>query len=366
MAFNFSELIRPYAGNFLRENGEMVENSPIISKKSIESPGIEQPSTKPNPFPSETINIVSNYTWTSSKFSKLQEDRIPKILLTEYEQNMNSVFMSAVYKMRGIKQDLATFNQKLDVLMEEYQKKLDASTEQDILSQFKPSFDIINSAIKGANADASQNGVYDGLYSARLTGNSYIFPFISSFWGSVTNFWSAVSSTSSLMKGLEQFTSEISKIANIGSPGTAHSETVKQFQPASDGGTYTIQFPLINTLGTDDLRKNMKFIQKFKFQNLQFRETINIVRPPCLYSVEIPGIRWSPVAVVSDFTVSSVGNTRIVDGNIVPELYSVTIKMKELITESQNIYMGAIGGSRVEVLSDRSSGRGLTNTIIGS
>jgi hypothetical protein len=78
--------------------------------------------------------------------------------------------------------------------------------------------------------------------------------------------------------------------------------------------------------------------------------------PPCVYSVNVPGYKNFPIAVLEDYKVTNEGTTRIVNldnGNIIepgqandrakliPEAYKVTLTLKCLLMNSRNIFYSA-------------------------
>ena len=58
----------------------------------------------------------------------------------------------------------------------------------------------------------------------------------------------------------------------------------------------------------------------------------------------VPGIRYSPVSVISSLQIDNIGVLKIVDGTVIPEAYDIKIGMTDLLTESRQIFAGAIGG----------------------
>ena len=117
--------------------------------------------------------------------------------------------------------------------------------------------------------------------------------------------------------------------------------------------SYQFSFTLINTCDgdggqiKDNIKKNKKFIHNFINDNLHAQNNSLSVSPPLIYEVLIPGIRWSPAAVVAGLTINNKGTMNL--GNaiglgeyIYPDAWEIQITVQELINESRNIYADAI------------------------
>lgn len=118
--------------------------------------------------------------------------------------------------------------------------------------------------------------------------------------------------------------------------------------------SYTFSFTLINTndgMGgeiKDNIKKNKKFLDAFIKDNLHDQNGAVAVDPPLIYEVLIPGIRWSPAAVVSGLTVNNKGtmirgnSIGLGDAGIYPDAWEVQVTIQELINESRMIHEDAV------------------------
>ena len=71
-----------------------------------------------------------------------------------------------------------------------------------------------------------------------------------------------------------------------------HVEKAKFFQYPTDTETYTVQFPLINTVRLEGIpawKRNYKFIMLFCMRNMVFRKDNSSYYPPLFYDLIIPG-----------------------------------------------------------------------------
>lgn len=239
---------------------------------------------------------------------------------------------------------------------------------------------------------------YSRLYSATPTGFKYKLPFIN-----IDNFteagggWSPANEKSLVQKGLESVKTLLVREAKAdtdagklaagyqtgydiidalegiskglvgAAPGVA-AETLKSFTPKADGESIKIVFYLSNTLGMDPatIKRNWELLYLLTYQNLPNRRSINLLDPPCLYKVTIPGLKTYPVAIIESLKITNEGTLRRIDldtGDIafnqqtgpsikvVPEVYKITLTIKSLLTSTQNIfYYGQANDEKVNVI----------------
>lgn len=293
------------------------------------------------------VNIHDNYAWTASP--KEARADIPQIIFEELALDLSSLVTSALYKLRGSIQNVQSFS----------------SNAADVLSTIgltdKQSVADISKLNNTATSDALNP--YAGMYAATPTGWTYIAPYLQEPNQSVSNNWGSDSNggnnsmnnmVGDALKGAVKTAASIvdsTNLLNITAPGS-YAETPKFYNP-SDTGSYTVQFPLINTLKPDDVVNNWELCYLLTYQNLPNRRSINLLDPPVLYRITIPGMRQSPVAYISNLSIKHVGNIRNIDiygsGLIkpIPEAYMVTIEFKDLLMNSRNLYKYALDDQKV-------------------
>lgn len=135
-------------------------------------------------------------------------------------------------------------------------------------------------------------------------------------------------------------------------------EPIYSYQ-ATDRYALTVKFPLYNTFDTESTRRNYDFVNLITYQNLKNRTSLVTYVPPSVYTVssEAYGGLYMPLAFVENLKIESIGTTRRLDGIIqgqnllIPEAYSVSITLRELLPQSSNIFAGAMGGKKIEVTS---------------
>lgn len=221
---------------------------------------------------------------------------------------------------------------------------------------------------------------YANLYSATPTGFRYKLPYLS-----IDNFmkaggqWSPANEKGPVGQSLQSLQTLFTRNAGKGDAGATNeqrgydvlealdkvakglvgaapgvaAEALKSFAPSAEGETVKLTFYLSNTIGSNIkiIQKNWEFLYLLTYQNLPNRRSINLLDPPCLYRVRIPGVKTYPVAIIESLEVTNEGTTRKINletGEIskedgpgiktVPEVYKVSLTIKSLLTTTQNIF----------------------------
>lgn len=203
---------------------------------------------------------------------------------------------------------------------------------------------------KGATLDNPYQGLYSGTWA-----NTYILPFLNEYRHNITQNWAPNDGPLGARVKKAYDTIEAMGRAFLPAAGIIY--------PKSYGGSvaanYAFTFNLINTNtggGQDtqiNITRNKAFKESFINDNLHAMNGSLSVAPPLIYEVLIPGVRWSPAAVVTGLTVNNKGTMnknighRYFPGDenyIFPDAWEITVNVTELINESRNIYQDAISG----------------------
>lgn len=239
---------------------------------------------------------------------------------------------------------------------------------------------------KNRSQKTSANDPYSNLYAGIASKIEYILPYIS-----VDNMigidaaWREPGKDSPITRLIESSKEQIKKsgpggsaaigtvdfittaleaAALAGEPGAAR-EKIKGYTPPENGDSVEISFYLFNTIDSKLTKMNWELLYVLTYQNLPNRRGINLLDPPCIYEVEIPGYKRFPVANIEKLKVSNEGTTRYVDldtgnvgtggegtkGNVklVPEAYKVTLTVRSLLTPTQNLFGWSDGQNTVKV-----------------
>lgn len=220
---------------------------------------------------------------------------------------------------------------------------------------------------------------YSLLYDLKATGTRYCFPMVSeppvikthNSFGDGQGDDSSILSVNSLFSNIGKLGEVIpafgrdlaqinSFLSGTGGGGElferTHVEKAKFFQFPSETDTYSVSFPLINTVtknGNPTWQDNYKFIMLFSMKNMIFRKDNVSFYPPLFYDLVIPGTIRLPYSYVESIDVQPLGMVRILKADKifeftndgvsvpVPEAWMVTIKFKSLIATSGNLVLSA-------------------------
>lgn len=223
----------------------------------------------------------------------------------------------------------------------------------------------------GANASTVDSFIQ--LYAAENTGFYYNFPWLvknGDSLRSIENSWVTTQGVGNLMtmgsKGGDGGVADaIGGAIGAGAAialGTQTAgfgfEETKQYDVTSPQ-TLTISFPLFNTIDIESAFNHFSFVNLFTFQCLKTRTSLMSYIPPKIYEVDgvsIGGV-YMAAAVVSNFRVESIGTTRSMSefsgfgakNVIIPEAYKITITFTDLLSQSSNVFAGALGGTKISV-----------------
>ena len=204
-------------------------------------------------------------------------------------------------------------------------------------SQIRSQYEYWERRVK--NAISGGGNPYSKLYIGDVTTNEYILPFFTETHHQIGQNWQE--NQAPLGDTIKRLTNAAEAV------GKALYPAAGIMYPKSYAGAneylYDITFYLINTISDEGTRRNKEFLETFIAQNLHVQENSLAITPPSLYTAFVPGVRWSPVCVVSNLSISNKGTlNRNADGHIVPDAWEVRIQLRELINESRMIYQSGM------------------------
>lgn len=204
---------------------------------------------------------------------------------------------------------------------------------------------------------------YEGLYLTEDTNFIYRFPYFVNNWNVVANSFSntpminpneipgPLGDLYDMFSGsLRQAATTFSAYGNMSAPGI-YIEKPKFFDFSSETGEgISFNFPLINTGWSNyyDVSRNWQLLFLLMYQNRPNRRSRDLVDPPCIYEVSIPGTRYYPFAYIEQMKVAFLGSVRKMEIPIpygngmiyiqtqIPEAYDISIQLRTLTRESQN------------------------------
>jgi hypothetical protein len=321
-------------------------------------------------------NVHGDYAWALNASNSLRSF-VPRIELKEYKVTSSAQLTQLKLSLA---QNLSTVGSRL-VFGAQIGNKLSTGYIGSIAVAGIAA--ITNTTtLLGFNA----NDPYEGLYQGDLTGFNYVLPYLSpdNMIASNIGTWNKVEESRTIqqlakgagavgnaiagdvgktiagylgkeVKDIYEGASAINQAyLELTNPGVSK-ESVKAFAPSEIGDTLTTSFYLFNTQKQQDIQDNWNFLWTLTYQNLPNRKSINLMDPPCIYSVEVPGFKRFPWAVITGLKVQNVGTTRLIDITtgeiasvaqaannanikIIPEVYKVTINIQSLFMNSRNLF----------------------------
>ena len=250
-------------------------------------------------FHSEDFNVADKYSWTLTDPRYRAKNGVPYIELVEYEQDLSTLYAQLYYWYGQVKD----FSQ------------------------------LTNSV-----------NPYADLYHALPTGVTFRLPYFDDYDHMISQTWEK---TKGLMNNpiaskTLNLASNAAKLFKL-APGTS----VNQPQVWSGAGNadYSIDFMLFNTLSPDDIKRNLIFKRRIQMSTLHDQRTALLASPPAIFTVKIPGVRYSPAAVIAQLSVTNVGQINMIPVNgvtmAIPDAWAFNIRITELIPESRQLMKDA-------------------------
>lgn len=205
-----------------------------------------------------------------------------------------------------------------------------------------PAIEQIAYIITQLGKDSGDSNFYKGVYKGKYTNHSYILPYYSEYHHANGQGWEEIQGTG--IGVIDNLTNAIVGAQKIMQPAAGFLYPKAYSGPNEN--TFSFSFNLINTTSISDAIKNKLFLERFITQNLHAISDYTTITPPCLYEIYIPGIRWSPAAVVQGLQVVNKGMLNNWNNYLVPDSWEVTVTIRELICESSNLFDESVKGFR--------------------
>lgn len=327
----------------------------------------------------DLIDIVNDFTWTISP--RTSRGDVPYIWLNERYITLNALLNQAVYGITAILDNKAA-QAVIRTGIQQFESATSSLSSLGLYNSVKNVFkDIGQDAAIAGNKLLDKFGIvdtlgpvletpltpYKGLYYTVESGFNYRIPlFNSEFWNTSNTFLDGASEGNSdfiagLVDSVKALGLEASKLINTGSNqyGT-YVEFPKQYSMSSPA-SYTVTFDLINTKPATytDVVSNFKLLFLLFYQNLPVRRSKQLVDPPVLYNIYVPGQKRMPYAYLSSIAVKNLGASRLMEidftglnlinppatatstfpekwTTVVPDGYRVTLTFQDLIPETKN------------------------------
>jgi hypothetical protein len=194
---------------------------------------------------------------------------------------------------------------------------------------------------------------YLGIYFTKQTGFVYVLPYFSNNFQGGTTVWSPTPNQP-VLQGVVDHLAET--YLPLITPG-AYIEQPKYFNfQQTEGDSIEIEFPLLNTI-SNSYKKNYELLWILAFQNKYYRQGFASVRPPKIYTVQIPGVKYFPYAYISNLSIDFAGTRRLLEvetprGTIeapIPDAYIVRMRITSLLSDTANAMLTSQFHKRVNV-----------------
>jgi len=227
-------------------------------------------------------NIVDDFPWTITK----NRTDVPRIILTEFEQDQASLY--------GQLKNWSNF----------------------ILKEDNP---------------------YKGLYQAKPTGTVYTLPYFEEYDHLIAQNWEKYRGLTD-WKPADALAKMYTGIQTLIGTAPVAAMNFPKIWSSSNTGSYTISFVLFNTIDPkNDIDDNFEFKKRIQMSTLHNQVNTFLAVPPAIFTVLIPGVRWSPAAIISQLSVTNMGQINYIDKRNIPDAWKFDIQITELISESRQI-----------------------------
>jgi hypothetical protein len=314
----------------------------------------------------ELVDVVSNYPWALDGIVSANGKivQVPHCYAIEYQQRYASSMTNLINSIMALGKATENVSDTLSKASENIGKFLNNLAGADVTGAVKEVADAAKGAVDklgqktgvGSVISSIRTGIettisnsvgkisnpltvkkndhylqpYSLLYDMTATGLKYCFPMISNpptfnvqnsydssqDESSILSANSLFSTISSLAGSIASFNRDLSQFNSILSDGGTNGslyertnvEKAKFFQYPQQTETYTISFPLFNTVkskpsGSPVWMKNYKFILLFCMRNMIFRKDNTSFYPPLFYDLTIPGVIRQPFTYVESVKV---------------------------------------------------------------
>jgi hypothetical protein len=302
------------------------------------------------------LDVVRDYKWGVNTPSQAYISQVPVIKLKEYQPQNGPMAETILYSTGVLVGAVEMGATELGAIANNAKKYMKDNMK--------------------AAREINRDKAYKKMYSGTFTGNFYTLPYFSTYNHSISNNWGDAELLGAKLIGskVDGKQSEsgfgIKDFASLATNAYIAIPKRKEYNGLGDV-SYEFSFQLYNTLGgtrkeTDAIiYKNFSFLYTLQHNNMPDKLSFATLLPPVIYSVEIPGVRYSPAAYISTLVIENIGQVNrvpmTIDGETievnVPDAWNVQIVLTEMLAESRNIFNGVISKkNRVKVISSAING----------
>jgi len=221
---------------------DRVKNSKLLASTGIPLVTLSDKDSYKDKNNNKIFDVVNDYPWTVT--SKGNRRNVPYIKLTEYEQDVSTLYAQLAYWSNSLKV-----------------------------------------------SDDNPVNPYQNLYHALPTGTQFIFPYFEEYDHQIGQTWEKTKGAAdfAIVDKLLNIVGNIAKMTQA-APGTNINQP--QTWTGSQANTYTISFRLFNTVQEGDIAKNQAFKRRIQMSTLHDQRSAILSSPSAIFEVDIPGIRY--------------------------------------------------------------------------
>lgn len=286
------------------------------------------------------------FRWTINRLPPFISKEIPYIELNEYRQNVSQFLNSLLYRAGT---SVESFKNSIKIT--------DIQTQGifGVLVNSKNEDSLIKEI--GGIETTTGDSVFGNLYIGNSTNRYYRFPFLSEEIYSLANEWSDASQEENIIVDMLGTTAK-DLMSSFMAPSKVFStssftETVKSYKPCMEGNKVKLKFTLYNTMEKSEVMRHYDFVVHFMKVNKHIRTNRTNLLPPVYYTMNIPGIRYSPACYVSGLNIRNEGKTRIIENKIIPDAYNIDIELTDLVSDCANLIGNISNMKKVNVIQNR-------------
>ena len=263
------------------------------------------------------INVVKDFQWSASMREKYIVDETPALKLREYEVVGNALVQQAKYMaefgvnfigdgMTGKGVAMGIGGAAVGGLLGGKQGAMYGGVAGMMAAGRSTPSEMRNKGYLEA---------YKGLYNVKPTGFKYELPFFETDFRSVQSQWTdAKASESPIGSVINDIKGAMANVmadaaVTLNEPN-AFIEEAKTYEHSRTGTQLPVRFELSNTGTYEDVVRNWHLVYMLLYQNMANRASKVLIRPPCLYEVELPGVLYHPFCNITNLSVKYKGAIR--------------------------------------------------------
>lgn len=284
------------------------------------------------------LDVARNFSWTLND----EREEVPRVILKEMAQNQSAMITRALYYL-GQASDFFKFIGVANDPLSSYEGLYITDDSGFVYDLPNLGGNYFTTGQNTFGADSN-----DEFFKSMLKGAGNIAESLGGGPNPVSAGISAAGTIGSAVAGAGEAVGRIREVFAGG--GGYYTEQPKFYQHGGNARSYDISFPLFNTTTWEDVLSNFQLVFMLVYQNIPNRSSKQIVMPPHIYEVTVPGISYTPYAYMQSVDISFVGAVREISlplpfGSMddlktirvsVPEAYDVKLNLQELVGNTRN------------------------------